>query len=193
MVPFSPPSVAFSDTLEDPSSAALGYPCDCQHTTNERVRARGTQTMPDLMGKGMPVAATWVVRPEGDWAGRKGCPGRSSYKGIRVIVHHRAEPSGRRTETEVAMAMGRQSLGLCSTCNSRATCVQRKGISLPVLLCEEFDDSTPLPAQKPAPTALPTMNAFLDTTMGLCCNCGSLDSCRLRHSPGGIWHCEEYC
>ena len=90
------------------------------------------------------------------------------------------------------MAMAERSLGLCSTCNSRAICTRRAGMKLPVLFCEEFDDSTPLRANKKGGVPLPAEDA-LDTAMGLCCNCANHDSCALRHSPGGVWHCEEYC
>jgi len=90
------------------------------------------------------------------------------------------------------MAMAEQSLGLCSTCNSSPICTWRAGMKLPVLFCEEFDDSTPLRANRAKVPPL-SEDAALDTTMGLCCNCGNRDSCALCHSPGGVWHCEEYC
>ena len=85
------------------------------------------------------------------------------------------------------------SLGLCSTCNSRAICIRRKNIKFPVLFCEEFDDSTsPKGEGQPAPVLADEAGA-LDTAMGLCCNCGNRGSCTLCHSPGGVWHCEEFC
>jgi hypothetical protein len=91
------------------------------------------------------------------------------------------------------MALGEQSLGLCSTCNSGSLCTRRKGIRLPVLLCEEFDDHTPCEAQRPQAPVKANEDPALDTAMGLCCNCGNRGDCMLQHSPGGIWHCEEYC
>jgi len=91
------------------------------------------------------------------------------------------------------MASEEPSLGLCSTCNSRSICTRRKGIKLPVLFCEEFDDGTSRESQRrPVPVG-EDQEATLDTAMGLCCNCGNRDSCTLRNSPGGVWHCEEYC
>ena len=90
------------------------------------------------------------------------------------------------------MALGEQSLGLCSTCNSRSICTRRKGIKLPVLFCEEFDDSTSLQVKR-QPFPVIAEEAVLDTAMGLCCNCRNRDSCTLQDSPGGVWHCEEYC
>jgi hypothetical protein len=93
----------------------------------------------------------------------------------------------------LSMAMEEQSLGLCLTCNSKNICIQRKNIKFPVLCCEEFDESTTPCAKAPAVSALPKEKAALNISMGLCCNCGNHDSCTLRHSPGGIWHCEEYC
>jgi hypothetical protein len=86
-----------------------------------------------------------------------------------------------------------QALGLCLTCNSKGICIKRKNIRLPVLFCEEFDDSTASHTGGPKASALPKEKAALDISMGLCCNCGNRDSCTMRHAPGGIWHCEEYC
>ena len=91
------------------------------------------------------------------------------------------------------MAMGEPSLGLCSTCNNRSICTQRKGIRFPVLFCEEFDDSAPASPKRQGPPAPAEKQAPLDTAMGLCCNCGHRDSCTLPRAPGGVWHCEEYC
>jgi len=90
------------------------------------------------------------------------------------------------------MALGEQSLGLCSTCNSSSMCTRRKGIKLPVLFCEEFDDSTSPKVESQAIPAIEDEETALDTTMGLCCNCENRDSCTLQDSPGGVWHCEEY-
>ena len=110
----------------------------------------------------------------------------------RVVIGHEPSEEADR-KAGLAMAVEEQSLGLCLTCNSKDICIQRKSIRFPVLFCEEFDDSTPLRAKRPTVSALPKEKAALDISMGLCCNCGNLDSCTLRHSPGGIWHCEEYC
>ncbi|MBN2020658.1 MAG: hypothetical protein JW749_10595 [Sedimentisphaerales bacterium] len=93
----------------------------------------------------------------------------------------------------LTMAAEEQVLGLCSTCNSKDVCLQRKNIKFPVLYCEEFDDSTALSAKVPKASGLPEKKPDLDTSMGLCCNCGNRDTCTLRRTPGGIWHCEEYC
>jgi len=90
------------------------------------------------------------------------------------------------------MALGEQSLGLCSTCNSRPTCTRREGIRLPVSFCEEFDDSTSPEVERQAVPVTDDEETALDTAMGLCCNCGNRDSCTLQDSPGGVWHCEEY-
>ena len=91
------------------------------------------------------------------------------------------------------MAMPEQSLGLCLTCNNSSTCLRREGIRLPVLFCEDFDDSTPRRANRATASAPFEENAAFDTAMGLCCNCGNRGSCTLCHAPGGVWHCEEYC
>ncbi len=93
------------------------------------------------------------------------------------------------------MAVGGQSLGLCSTCNSQAICTRRNGITLPILFCEDFDDSTPLDIAGGArPIIAGEKTAVdVDAAMGLCCNCGNRESCGIRPVEGGVWHCEEYC
>jgi len=90
------------------------------------------------------------------------------------------------------MVLREQSLGLCSTCNSGSVCTRRKGIKLPVLFCEEFDDSTSLDVESQPIIEDEEAAVDVDTAMGLCCNCGNRDSCTLQDSPGGVWHCEEY-
>jgi len=90
------------------------------------------------------------------------------------------------------MASGKQPLGLCSTCNSSPVCTRRKDIELPVLFCEEFEDSTsPQEESEPVPV-IEDEETEPDTALGLCCNCGNRDFCTLQDSPGGVWHCEEY-
>ncbi len=91
------------------------------------------------------------------------------------------------------MAMEEQSLGLCLTCNSMDICIKRKNIRLPVLYCEEFDDAVLPHVNSPIVVVPPQKETPLDISMGLCCNCENRESCMLSHSPGGIWHCEEYC
>lgn len=96
-------------------------------------------------------------------------------------------------EREVAaMALGERSLGLCLTCNSNPVCTRRKNIRFPVLMCEEFDDSTPLEVARPAAPVAEEKEVAIDVTMGLCCDCANRDTCTLRGTPGGVWHCEEY-
>jgi hypothetical protein len=72
-------------------------------------------------------------------------------------------------------------------------CTRRKGIKLPVLFCEEFDDSTSPEVESQAVPAIEDEETALDTARGLCCNCGNRHFCKLQDSPGGVWHCEEYC
>ena len=91
------------------------------------------------------------------------------------------------------MALGEQSLGLCSTCNSSPVCTRRKGIKFPVLFCEEFDASTSRQVERQPVPVTAAEDAALDTAMGLCCTCRNHGSCTLCHSPGGVWHCEEFC
>ncbi len=90
------------------------------------------------------------------------------------------------------MASPERSWGLCSTCNSSVVCTRRKGIQLPVLFCEEFDDSMPLEGESRPDPVIEDAECVPDTAMGLCCNCENRGSCTLQDSPGGVWHCEEY-
>jgi len=139
----------------------------------------------------MPVANPPVIVGDEDGSVQpQGLPGMILRPRLVAVPN----PSGKWTERQVVdMATGEQSLGLCLTCNNKDICVQREGIKFPVLSCEEFDDSTSLRAERPMASALPEEKTVLDTGMGLCCNCGNCDSCTLRHAPGGIWHCEQYC
>ena len=141
--------------------------------------------MPKLLVGGMPIAnpAMFVnsVQLKTRW----------NYASLIVNGCKPSEEADRKAG--LAMAMEEQSLGLCLTCNSQDICIRRKNIKLPVLYCEEFDDSTTLSAEAPEVSALPKEKAALDISMGLCCNCGNHATCTLRQSPGGIWHCEEYC
>lgn len=91
------------------------------------------------------------------------------------------------------MAMEDKSLGLCFTCNSKEICTQRKGIKFPVLFCEEFENLTSYRTKVPVKLVLIPDMPEEDNSMGLCLNCSNRNSCMLRNSPGGIWHCEEYC
>lgn len=90
------------------------------------------------------------------------------------------------------MVLGERPLGLCSTCNSGSVCTRRKGIKLPVLFCEEFDAWTSRDTESRQVPLVDDEEPAVDTVMGLCGNCGNRDSCTLRDSPGGVWHCEEY-
>jgi hypothetical protein len=92
-----------------------------------------------------------------------------------------------------------ETVGLCETCNSRASCTARKGFRRPVLCCEEFDDAPAMPprtvgskATEEAYEAKHGRQAGADTILGLCCNCENRHGCTLTVLPGGVWHCQEY-
>jgi len=92
------------------------------------------------------------------------------------------------------MALREQPLGLCSTCNNSPMCLRRKGIRPPIFLCEEFDDSIDLDEKEGLRAAVVTGEEPLPGTVaGLCHDCGNRATCTLQDSPGGVWHCEEYC
>ena len=90
------------------------------------------------------------------------------------------------------MEMGDESLGLCSTCNNSGICTRHREMVFPVHFCEQFDNAVPIPS-KQKPPILADDEAALDMAMGLCCDCQNRASCTLQDSPGGVWHCEEYC
>ncbi|MCU0915586.1 MAG: hypothetical protein MUC88_13620 [Planctomycetes bacterium] len=92
------------------------------------------------------------------------------------------------------MALTQEPLGLCSTCNSSPVCLRRKGIRHPVLLCEEFDDSTEREEEQDQPAAvIEGEEDPPERVTGLCRNCRNRESCMFQDAPGGVWHCEEYC
>ncbi len=91
------------------------------------------------------------------------------------------------------MTLRELSWGLCMTCNSSSVCTRRKGIELPVLFCEEFDGWMPLDMKNEPARVSEDAEDPVDATLGLCCNCENRGSCALQDSPGGVWHCEEYC
>jgi hypothetical protein len=85
--------------------------------------------------------------------------------------------------------------GLCETCNHAQDCSYIRNTEQPVVFCEEFDCCAPpiteeVQAQVTAPTA-EDMRKW-DEYKGLCVNCDLRETCALRNSEIGIWHCEEY-
>jgi len=87
--------------------------------------------------------------------------------------------------------------GLCSTCETAATCKFTKYEGKPVVFCEEFDGykrnghvenpdvEAILAYVNVKPRATKVMN-------GLCANCEVRETCKFPKAEGGIWHCEEY-
>ena len=90
--------------------------------------------------------------------------------------------------------------GLCSTCNSIETCINRKNWKGPVMFCEEFDDCVPVDtpekttesAKKGTVIALPEKTKAASVRRGLCVNCRHRETCGFPIVEGGVWHCEEY-
>ena len=91
------------------------------------------------------------------------------------------------------MALGERPLGLCLTCNSSPICIRRKGIRPPVLFCEEFDDSTERDEESQPAPVIEDAEDPPEIVTGLCGDCRNRDSCTFQDTPGGVWHCEEYC
>ncbi len=99
------------------------------------------------------------------------------------------------------MTMGdMRQYGLCSTCNSIETCINRKNWKGPVMFCEEFDDCGPVvttgktaqSAKKDTEIALPEKTKAAAKRRGLCVNCLHCETCTFPIVEGGVWHCEEY-
>ena len=90
--------------------------------------------------------------------------------------------------------------GLCSTCNSIETCINRKNWKGPVMFCEEFDDCGPVvttggateSAKKGTAIALPEKTNAPSVRRGLCVNCLHCETCGFPIVEGGVWHCEKY-
>ncbi len=88
-----------------------------------------------------------------------------------------------------------KSADLCSTCVNQTTCMYHRKGAPPVLECNEFDFVGAVSASRPA-----KVKAAADTTKpaervrfdGVCVTCAQRGTCSLSHTPGGIWHCEEY-
>ncbi len=92
--------------------------------------------------------------------------------------------------------------GICSTCNSAASCAFSGDPDHPVLECEWFDDY-----QSPPPKAPDKQRPRLETAvtgeiseegsdsnkfLGLCKTCNERDTCQFAKPEGGVWHCEEF-
>jgi hypothetical protein len=83
------------------------------------------------------------------------------------------------------------SASICQTCKNDETCVLHSSTLRPTFFCEQFDDSSVSREDRRSGIAS-TPQKNVDSAMGLCCNCGNTNSCKLPKVPGGIWHCEEY-
>jgi hypothetical protein len=85
-------------------------------------------------------------------------------------------------------------VGLCLTCNNRATCFHQMRRGFDAIYCEMFDDYVSLPEiDGMADDSKSTLSVINSGTINdLCVNCANRDTCRLPKPTGGIWHCEEY-
>jgi len=83
---------------------------------------------------------------------------------------------------------------LCSTCNHKKACGGRSTPERPILFCEQFDASAPVPTAETARSvpALPKKRRAAGRRNGLCVNCENAENCTVAIPDGGIWHCEEY-
>ena len=83
---------------------------------------------------------------------------------------------------------------LCSTCNHAEACGGRSTPERPILFCEEFDTSVPVPAAEPAraESTRSGKRQIASKRPGLCMNCDNAETCTTPKPEGGIWHCQEY-
>ncbi len=86
--------------------------------------------------------------------------------------------------------------GLCVTCAHVVRCGFRVRHTQPVIWCEEFEAvNVPLvPEETPEVNDAPSVKQMeeWDKYKGLCVNCENRETCQIRNSEIGIWHCEEY-
>ena len=105
-----------------------------------------------------------------------------------------------RGKTSIMSAEDMRRYGLCSTCNSINTCINRKNWKGPVMFCEEFDDYDSVvttgkikkSARADTATAKPKKSKAAAKRRGLCVNCVHCETCTFPIVEGGVWHCEEY-
>ncbi len=91
--------------------------------------------------------------------------------------------------------------GLCLTCINMPSCMYCQNGTQPVLECNEF--STDAEASEVRSSKTKNYPATSDTAaprnsieepeyIGICATCTQREKCSLSHTPGGVWHCEEY-
>ena len=89
-----------------------------------------------------------------------------------------------------------QELGICQSCNHRATCLFLASARRPIFFCEEFDDrDSESSAPVTAPSATPLreeINYGEAQEQGLCANCATKADCMNRQPGAAVWHCEDY-
>lgn len=85
-------------------------------------------------------------------------------------------------------------LGICSTCNHRASCLFLRSARHPIAFCEEFDGTANDAVQKPAikPKALAKVNFGQAQEEGVCVTCTNRTSCVYRQPGLAIWDCEDF-
>ena len=95
-----------------------------------------------------------------------------------------------------------RSVDLCSTCIHQPGCMYCGKGAPPVQSCNEFDcesgacrGRSSAARRTPAvgKTARPRRSNGEETRYhGVCVTCAQRGKCALSHTPGGVWHCEEY-
>jgi len=90
---------------------------------------------------------------------------------------------------------------ICSICKNTPTCVIPRDPNRPLLYCDEYELSKPVP--KSIQTVLISSYAAKvknkseeakgsESYKGLCKLCDKLETCTFPKPEGGVWHCEEY-
>jgi len=91
--------------------------------------------------------------------------------------------------------------GICTICEKTPTCILPRDPNRPLLYCDEFELSKPVP--KSIQTELISSYATKvkhksekakgsESYMGLCKLCDNRETCTFPKPEGGVWHCEEY-
>lgn len=102
-------------------------------------------------------------------------------------------------EENLSAVLSERNKGLCSTCNNAPACALCKDSDMPVIFCEEFDDSEPAPDFDNSSAAPQSDNVEVKDRaaknadqIDLCYNCDNRNHCAYDKPEGGVWYCEEY-
>ena len=86
----------------------------------------------------------------------------------------------------------KESIGLCSCCNSFQNCTYPRTLKRPVLQCEEFNGILRPPLKRVPQEKVSPQKVKKPRSRGLCGICEDRATCAYPKPEGGVWHCEDY-